>query len=69
MILPSYPLSQHKIPAFMRTLLTLTPPHHLLLVGNPKKKKLRILKKVEDAVSDFTNKDDYASFCWEDVVF
>jgi hypothetical protein len=53
----------------MRTLLTLTPPHHLLLVGNPKKKKLRILKKVEDAVSDFTNKDDYASFCWEDVVF
>ncbi|KAI7897862.1 uncharacterized protein BX663DRAFT_444261 [Cokeromyces recurvatus] len=34
-----------------------------------KEKKLRILKKVEDAVSDFINKDDYASFCWEDIVF
>jgi hypothetical protein len=34
-----------------------------------KKKEICILKKVEDTVSDFTNKDDYASFCWEDVFF
>jgi hypothetical protein len=34
-----------------------------------KEKKLRIFKKIEDAVSDFTNKDDYVSFYWEDVVF
>ena len=37
MILPSCPFPQHKIPAFVRALLT--PLHHLLLVGNLKKKE------------------------------